>query len=64
VADGVSLDAGDGHADIGARAGDRGGRQFPGQRRVEQAEALDLAGPLSQAKQRGQGYDQVRRSQR
>lgn len=59
VADGVPLEAGDGHAHLGTRAGGRGGGQFPGQARVEQAEALDLARPLRQAKQRSQRNDQV-----
>ncbi len=62
VADGVSLGAGDGHAHLGARAGRCGGGQVPGQRRVEQAEAVDLARPLGQPEQRRQRHDQIGRA--
>jgi hypothetical protein len=61
VADGVAIGTGDRDAGLGTRAGGRGGSQAAGERGVEQAEALDLPGPLGQPEQRQQRDDQVRR---
>ena len=59
VADRVALGAGDGDAYLGAGAGGRGGGHLAGEGGVEQAEALDLAGPPGQPEQRRQRDDQV-----
>jgi len=60
VADGDAVGVGDGDAGLGVRAGGGEGGEVAAQVRVEDAEAVGLAGAVREAEQRGQREDQVR----